>query len=82
MSTIELPDDLVRQVKARAAREGRRVADLVAELLRAGLRTRTPSEGLSLKRGELPVVKCKHPAPPGEEMTPERVAEALWGPEE
>jgi hypothetical protein len=82
MTTIELPDDLVRQVKARATREGRRVADLVAELLRAGLGKKAAYGGVSLKRGELPVVKCKHPAPPGEEMTPERVAEALWGPEE
>jgi plasmid stability protein len=78
MSSIELPDDLVRQVKDRAAREGRRVADLVAELLRAGLRTKAASGATNTAKSALPIIDCD-PAKPGEEITPERVADILWG---
>lgn len=81
MTTIELPDDLMRQVKSRAKREGRRLVDLVTELLRNGLSERSGFGSVRRKRGALPVVKCGHVATPAEEMTPERVAEALWGAE-
>lgn len=82
MNTIELPDDLMRKMQARAKQEGRRLADLVAELLRTALIDPSRKGGLRLKQGALPVVKCKHPAPSGDEMTPDRVAEALWGVEQ
>jgi plasmid stability protein len=36
-TTLELPDDLVRAVKLRALREGRKLKEAVAELLRKGL---------------------------------------------
>ena len=36
-TTLELPDHLMREVKVRAAQEGRKLKDLVAELLRLGL---------------------------------------------
>jgi plasmid stability protein len=36
-TTLELPDHLMREVKIRAAREGRKLKELVAELLRRGL---------------------------------------------
>lgn len=38
-TTLDLPDDLVREIKLRAVREDRNVKDLAAELLRAGLQT-------------------------------------------
>jgi len=36
-TTLDLPDDLVRAVKLRALREGRKLKDAVADLLRKGL---------------------------------------------
>lgn len=36
-TTLDLPDELVREVKLRAVMQGRTIKDLVAELLRAGL---------------------------------------------
>jgi plasmid stability protein len=36
-TTLELPDHLMREVKIRAAEEGRKLKELVAELLRRGL---------------------------------------------
>ncbi|MGE0057227.1 MAG: antitoxin, partial [Dehalococcoidia bacterium] len=36
-TTLELPDDLMREIKVRAAREDRKLKDLVTELLRKGL---------------------------------------------
>ena len=36
-TTLDLPDDLMRAVKIRAAERNRRLKDVVAEMLRAGL---------------------------------------------
>ena len=36
-TTLELPDDLVRAIKLRAIHEGRKLKDVIADLLRAGL---------------------------------------------
>jgi len=36
-TTLDLPDALVKQVKLRALREGRKLKDAVADLLRKGL---------------------------------------------
>jgi hypothetical protein len=38
-TTIELPDDLLTEVKIEAARRRKKLKELVPELLRAGLRT-------------------------------------------
>lgn len=37
-TTLDLPDDLVRRIKILAAQSDRRLKDLVAQLLEAGLR--------------------------------------------
>lgn len=36
-TTLDLPEPLMREVRIRAAREGRKLKDLVGELLRCGL---------------------------------------------
>jgi plasmid stability protein len=36
-TTLDLPDDLVKQLKLRAVHEGKKLKDAVAETLRAGL---------------------------------------------
>jgi plasmid stability protein len=74
-TTIEIPDDLFRQLKMKAVQEGRSMKDLLTELLRRGLSTKMPDRS---KEKPLPIIQCK-PAKPGEEITPERVAEILYG---
>jgi hypothetical protein len=37
-TTLDLPDDLVRRIKVQAAMSDRKLKDLVAQLLEAGLR--------------------------------------------
>lgn len=79
-TTLDLPDDVMRAVKIRAVEENRRLKDTIADLLRRGL-----AGGLGGPRGpvpvrrrvKLPLVECAHEALAGEEMTPERVADAL-----
>lgn len=46
-TTLELPDELVRRVKMRAVQSDRKLKDLVAELLDAGLRAQ-PQAAASL----------------------------------
>lgn len=87
-TTIELPASLVKQVKLRAVREGRKLKDAVADLLRKGLaaardekaKTQAPVVTTDKITG-LPLIECKHAASPEEEMTPDRVAEVLFAQE-
>jgi plasmid stability protein len=83
-TTLDLPDALVKQVKLRALREGQKLKDAVAELLRKGLAADTGDEPntqapkvIKDKKTGLPLVECKHAAPPDEELTAERVADIL-----
>jgi plasmid stability protein len=83
-TTLDLPDALVKQVKLRAVREGRKLKDLVADLLRKGLAAtanektniQSPSIIVDKKTG-LPLIECKHAASPDEEITPDRLADIL-----
>ena len=43
-TTLELPDDLVKKVKLRALREGRKLKDAIADLLQKGLAADMNSE--------------------------------------
>lgn len=76
-TTVELPDALVREVKVRAAREGRRVKDVMAEVVRRGLAEAPRREPVAASRVQLPLVRCAHPAAPDQEVTPERSAQIL-----
>lgn len=51
--------------------------EVVADTLRAGLEHPGGSRGLPRPRMRLPLVQCAHEAAPGDEVTPERVAEIL-----
>jgi hypothetical protein len=81
-TTFDLPVALVKQVKLRALREGRKLKDAVADLLRKGLAVardsdvQAPLVGKDKKSG-LPLIECKHAASPQEEITPERAADIL-----
>ena len=82
-TTIDLPDELVRRLKLRALREGRKLKEAAAEVLRAGLAAQTggrvaePIVVLTDKKTGLPVIQCRRKAPRAEELTPERVADIL-----
>ncbi len=75
-TTVELPDDLITEIKVRAAIEGRRLKDLIPELLRKGLDSGGGPQDAG-RRVRFPLIRTAHPASPGEELTPERVAAIL-----
>jgi plasmid stability protein len=81
-TTLDLPDALVKQVKLRALRDGRKLKDAVADLLRKGLAADAAPAieeaviGKDKKTG-LPLILGKKAASPHDEMTPERVADIL-----
>jgi len=70
-TTLDLPDELIREVKLRAVVQGRTVKDLVAEILRQGLgiapprQLKKPPVGSLVEIGEsgLPVIRCRSNAP-------------------
>ena len=81
-TTLDLPDALVRQVKIRAVRQGRKLKEAVADLLRKGLAADDEAEAelpviAKDKKTGLPVIVCNQAAAPEDEMTPERVADIL-----
>ncbi len=73
-TTLDLPDELMRAIKVRAAQQDRKIKDVVAELLRRGLSGQEQAAAVR-RRVQLPLVQCGEPV--GEPMTPQRVAEAL-----
>jgi len=76
-TTLELPDELMRAAKIRAANEGRRLKDVVADLLRRGLAEEPKRPGRLQRKVRLPLVQCAHDARPEREMTPNRIAAVL-----
>lgn len=77
--TFDLPADVAKQLKVRAAEEGLKLKDLIAEACRAFLLGPKKPKKAKAKKLPFPIFKGGRPAKPGEEMTPERVAEILWG---
>ena len=76
-TTVELPDELMRTVKVQAAKAGRKLKDVMAELIRAGLSREPVGVGATHRQVRLPLVNCAREARPGQEMTPDGVAEVL-----
>ncbi len=83
-TTLELPDDLIKEVKLRAIHSGRKLKDEFAEIVRAGLMatsvrrsTSSPARILKDKETGFPVIECQHAASKEQEMTPQRVADIL-----
>jgi plasmid stability protein len=68
-TTLEIPDELYRAVKVKAALEGRRVTDVVVE----GLRQLLQAQPTVIRRVQLPLIKSK---PGGKKITLARVKNA------
>ncbi|MGH9072077.1 MAG: antitoxin [Acidimicrobiales bacterium] len=60
-TTVELPDELMRSVKIRAVNEGRRLKDVMADVIRRGL-AQGPADSATPPRPPrkvtLPLVRC------------------------
>ena len=81
-TTLDLPDDLVKEVKLRALHENQKLKDAVAQLLRRGLAAPDANQpariNSALKKDRttgLPVIECRKAA--AREVTPKRAAEIL-----
>jgi plasmid stability protein len=69
-TTLDLPNDLVREMKLRAINEGRKLKDTAADLLRRGLDSasgKTPDLSqrprITKQRNGLPLIHCSPNAP-------------------
>lgn len=58
-TTLDLPDELLRQAKARAALDGSTLKDLITSYVEQGLRRRerSPEDAGHHRRSELPVAR-------------------------
>ena len=81
-TTLDLPDDLVKEVKLRALYGNLKLKDAVAELLRKGLAAPGVNEigpvRSAVKKNQgtgLPVIECRKAA--AREISPKRAAELL-----
>ena len=72
-TTVDLPVDLVREIKHRAVREGRKLKDTMTELLRKGMRASSAKSVAKSSRVKLPLIQCRRTGT----LTPEQVAAAL-----
>jgi hypothetical protein len=58
-TTLDLPDDLFRQVKAKAAMEGASLKALLRRYIESGLRQPPEPAAHTQKRSRLPVIKAR-----------------------
>src|SRR5690625_781173 len=76
-TTLELPDDLVRELKLRAVTENRRIKDVATDALRKGLVEGEHETRDVRRRVEFPLVRTVRKANPGEDLTPEGIVDIL-----
>lgn len=76
-TTLDLPADLIREMKIRAADEGRKLRDVATEIFRRGLMQSSPPDATARHRIKLPLITCGKPVMPAKEMTAEQVAGVL-----
>ena len=72
-TTVDIPDELLRVAKAKAAMEGRTLKDLVIDGLQQVVK-QPASEQRTLRKVEFPIIKS---ARTGRKITDEMVAEAI-----
>jgi hypothetical protein len=83
-TTLDLPDDLVIEIKLRAVREGRKLKDAMADLLRKGLTAPNDSSSSTEKpiirtdpQTGLPVVVSQFPPTATTGFSPVQIADIL-----
>jgi len=72
-TTLELPDELMREVKVRAAREGRKLKEVMEQVIRIGLNTTAPAARplpsyVKISPEGFPIIEC---GPNAKKMTAE-----------
>lgn len=82
--TIDLPDNLVKEIKRRALDDDLKLKDAIARLLRRGLELPESSDaaddgpGYIIDRETgLPLIPCCRAARPADEITADRIKEIL-----
>jgi len=81
-TTLDLPEDLVREMKLRAVHEGRKLRDVATEIFRRGLAQTTPQTAVATQasvvqnRVKLPLIQCP-PGTPKFNLTPEDIDRIL-----
>lgn len=81
-TTLDLPDELIREVKLRAVVQGRTMRDVVADFLRQGLGMTAPKPPeippadsmVEIGQSGLPVIRCR-PGAPATRMSVEELLE-------
>lgn len=71
-TTLELPDELYREIKLKAVREDRTIKDVTTDLLRRGLAA--PEGASSGHRVSFPLVECSAPK---DGLTPDELQDIL-----
>ncbi len=77
--TFELPPDIIQRLKIEAARDGVKLKDLVAGVLRAHLAKPGGVKKPKAGTGAFPLFKGGHAATTKQEITPERLHQVLYG---
>ena len=75
-TTLDLPEDLVREMKMRAVREGRKLREVATEVVQRGLFDSSPKKVSKIHRVQFPLVQCEAVSP-AEELSPTQVADIL-----
>lgn len=74
-TTLDLPSDLIREMKLRAAGEGRKLRDVATEIFRRGLAcVQEDRQEVSPQRVKVPLIACEQRSG---RMTPGKVSELL-----
>jgi len=76
-TTLDLPPELIREMKLRAADEDRKLRDVATEIFRRGLMNQDTTGKSAGRRVKLPLIKCGKTVAPVHEMTAEQVADVL-----
>lgn len=72
--TLDLPSNLVREMKLRAAHEGRKIRDVATEIFREGLAHPRSRRAPAARSASLPLISCRKVSA---KPTPEFLADVL-----
>jgi len=76
-TTLDLPEELVREMKIRAAREGRKLRDVATEVIQRGMTELGTEPQKKGHRVKLPLIRSTRVVPAEEQLTPEKIDEIL-----